>query len=152
MQGHEISQQTQVEHTMLKHLMEGLRVTMSWQVDGDDASRKLSTLRFMVGSFQRHLERLLALEEHDGYMDLAMSGNPQLGRATDSLRAQHQSFRNEATRLLQRLERMSNTDVAGLEETCKELLVLLRKLDEHSRKEIALLQEAFGRDDGGGEG
>jgi hypothetical protein len=33
---------------------------------GPDASRKLSTLRFITGSFQRHLERLLALEEYGG--------------------------------------------------------------------------------------
>ena len=145
----DVARQTQVEHEMLKHVMEGLRITLSWQVEGSDATRKLSTLRFMVGSFQRHLERLLGLEEHEGYMDLAVTTDPRLARATEALRSDHQSFRIEARRLVGRLDRLSNTDLAGLERCCTDLQALLRRLDTHSKKEIALLHEAFGQDDGG---
>jgi hypothetical protein len=38
-----------------KLLMEGLRSTVAWKVQGNDFSRKLSTLRFIVRSFQGHL-------------------------------------------------------------------------------------------------
>lgn len=144
-----VARQTQVEHEMLKHVMEGLRITVSWQVEGTDATRKLSTLRFMLQSFQRHLERLLGLEEHEGYMDLVLDTDPRLARATELLRTEHQTFRTEAHRLVQQLERMQDTDLDGLSEVCSNLLVLLRKIDSHSGKEIALLQEAFARDRGG---
>jgi hypothetical protein len=147
----DVARQTQVEHEMLKLIMEGLRVTAGWQVHGPDASRKLSTLRFIAQSFQRHLERLLDLEEHDGYMDLLATCEPRLGRAADALRAEHDHFRTEARQVAHRLGQLTATDPAALGGVCDDLLALLRRVEEHSGKEIHLLQEAFGRD-GGGEG
>src|SRR5437588_12488067 len=105
----DVARQTQVEHEMLGHIMEALRTAAGWQVRGPDGSRKLSTLRFVAGSFQRHLERLLALEEDDGYMGLVRACAPWLGRATDALRAEHGRFRTEASRLVRRLERLPAT-------------------------------------------
>src|SRR3954471_17253317 len=114
----DVARQTQVEHDMLKHIVEGLRLAAGWQVQGRDGSRKLSTLRFVAQSFQRHLERLLALEEDDGYMGLVRACAPRLGRATDALRAEHGRFRTEASRLVGRLERLPATDLAVLGEVC----------------------------------
>jgi hypothetical protein len=149
MDGQDVARQTQIEHEMLGHLIGGLRVTAGWQVPGPDAPRKLSTLRFLAQSFQRHLERLLALEEDDGYMGLALSSSPQLARATAALKAEHDRFRAEARRAVLRLESLPAE--AALGGACDELLALLADVEAHSRKEIELIQEAFGRD-GGGEG
>ena len=63
----DIAQQTVVEDGILKLLVEGLRSALAWKVT-NDFSRKLSSVRFITQSFQRHLERLMALEEYDGYM------------------------------------------------------------------------------------
>jgi hemerythrin-like domain-containing protein len=145
----DVARQIQVEHELLRHLMEGLRITAGWQVQGPNAARKLSTLQFVVQSFQRHLERLLTLEEHDGYLDLVVACTPWLGRAADGLRAEHDRFRAEARQLVQRLERLTATDASGLDKVCADLLLLLKKIDEHNRKEAALLQEALERDEGG---
>jgi hypothetical protein len=146
----DVARQTQVEHQMLQHIMEGVRITVGWQVEGTDATRKLSTLSFMLQSFQRHLERLLALEEHEGYMDLVPANDARLARIANALKGEHQTFRSEAHRFVQRLERMQSTDLDGLAQVCSELLVLLKKIDAHSSKELALLHEAFGQDSGGG--
>jgi hypothetical protein len=148
-EGQDIARQTQIEHEMLRHLIGGLRAAAGWQVPGPDASRKLSTLRFLAQSFQRHLERLLALEEDDGYMGLALASSPQLARATAALKAEHDRFRVETRRVAQRLESLPAT--ADLGGPCAELLALLGEVEAHSRKEIALIQEAFVQD-GGGEG
>jgi hypothetical protein len=145
----EVARQTQVEQEMLRHIMDGLRTTAGWQVPGPDASRKLSTLRFVAQSFQRHLEHLLALEEYDGYMDMVLACAPWLGRATDALRAEHEGLRREARRLVQRLERLPATDPGALDKVCGALLVLLDKIEGHNDKEVALIQEAFKRDEGG---
>jgi Hemerythrin HHE cation binding domain len=145
----DIARQTQIEQDMLKHIMEGLRISAGWPVLGPDASRKLSSLRFVAQSFQRHLEHLLALEEHDGYMDLVLRCAPHLGRATDVLKDEHEQFRSEARRLVLRLERLPATDLAALDKVCSDLLVVLGKIEEHNAKEIALLQEALDRDEGG---
>jgi hemerythrin-like domain-containing protein len=148
----DVAQQMQVEHGLLQYLLQGLRDTVAWQVPGPDASRKLSTLRFIAQSFQCHLERVLALEEYDGYMGLVRVCCPRLGRATDALRAEHEGFRTEARRIAQRLERLSGTDLAALGQVCADLLALLGQVEGHSSKEMALLQEAFEQDEGGGEG
>jgi hypothetical protein len=145
----DIADQTRIEQDLLRQIMEGLRISTGWQVRGPDASRKLSTLRFATGSFQRHLERLLALEEHDGFMDKVLACAPQLGRATRALRAEHDSFRGEAGRIAQELERLEPTDLAALETVGGELVALLARIEGHNRKELALLLEAFARDEGG---
>ena len=147
-----VAQQMQVEHGLLQYLIQGLRDTVAWQVPGPDASRKLSTLRFIAQSFQRHLEHLLAMEEYDGYMELVRVSWPRLGRAADTLRAEHEGFRTEARRIAQRLERLASTDLAALGQVCADLLALVGQVEGHSKKEMALLQEAFGQDEGGGEG
>jgi hypothetical protein len=149
MDPNDIAAQTRVEHELLHYLIQGLRSTVAWRVQEPNASRKLSTLRFVAQSFQRHLERLLALEEHDGYMGLLGDAVPRLARATDGLRAEHEQFRFEASGIVQQLERLPATDLASLEKVCDELLALIFRIDEHSKREIALLQETFSRDEGG---
>ena len=143
----DVAQQMQVEHGLLQHLIGGLRAA-AWPVPGPDASRKLSTLRFVAGSFQRHLERLLALEEGD-YLGLVRAASPRLVRAADALRAEHERFRTEARRLAQRLERLPGTDPAALGPVCADLLALLGQVEGHSEREMALVHEAFGQDEGG---
>jgi len=145
----DFAQQTSVEHTMLKCLVDSLRATMGWKVAGNDFSRKLSTLRFISHSLQRHLEHLLALEEFDGYMDQVMQSCPQLGKTVDALRQQHETFRHSVRRLVHRLEQTSSTDLASFDGLCEELSVLLDQLEEHNKKEIDLMQEAAEREDGG---
>ena len=149
MDHHNITQQIEVEHQMLAQLMEGLRITTGWQVQGTDASRKLSTLRFVVASFQRHLDRLLTLEEDGGYMDLVGTAYLRLGRVTTALQAEHDLFRTEVRRIAGRLEALSSTDVVDLGSACEALLLLVRQIEKHNRKEIDLLQESLGSESGG---
>jgi len=152
MDRHEVTQQMKVEHGLLQYLIEGLRAAVAWQVPGPDASRKVSSMRFIAESFQRHLERLLALEEYDGYMEVVRASCPRLDRVIDNLRSEHERFRTEARRIVHRLERLPGTNPAGLGQVCTDLLALLGQIEGHSQKEMALVQEAFEQDEGGGEG
>jgi hypothetical protein len=145
----DIAEQTRIEQELLRHVMDVLRLSTTWQVRGPDASRKLSTVRFIMGSFQRHLERLLALEEYDGVVDKVLACAPHLDRATAGLRAEHGSFRNEVSRIVQQLDRLQATDLGALENVGGELVALLDRIEGHNRKELALLLEALGRDEGG---
>src|SRR5262249_7884404 len=145
----DIAEQTRVEQELLRHVMEGLRLSATWQVRGPDASRKLSTLRFVTGSFQRHLERLLALEEDDGFLGQVPACAPRLARATAALRAGPDGSRPEPRRVVQRLEPLPATDPSALEKLGGELVALLDRIEGHNRKEMALLLEAFERDEGG---
>ena len=68
----ESMQQAAVEHEALRHIIGALRTVLDWKPTAGDVSRKLSSLRFIIQSFQRHLERLMALKEQDGYMTEAL--------------------------------------------------------------------------------
>lgn len=147
----DIAQQTLVENGILKKLTEGLRATLAWKVQGSDFSRKLSTLRFMAESFQGHMERLMTLEECDGYMDLVMETTPNLGNAVDALRQEHELFRQRMRRVVHGLEHIATSDHTTFVTICNDLAALLNTVDEHSRKEVDMFQEVF-KNVGGGEG
>jgi len=144
-----ISDQVLVEHEMLMHVTNALRTILDWKARDYDLSRQLSSLRFTCGSFQRHLERLMALEEHDGYMDVVIKSHPEFAKEVDLLRKEHDDFRRTLNRTVHRLERVSPDDRPMFSAVCEELLALLEKVDKHSAKETDLLQEAFLRDEGG---
>jgi hemerythrin-like domain-containing protein len=151
MANQDVAQQISVEHGMLKHITDALQLALGWQLQGDDLSRKVSTVRFISQSLQRHLEHLMALEEYDGYMDMVAASTPHLARRVDGLREEHDQLRQTINRIVPRLERVSHSDHPEFDKLSAELLALVGKLDDHDKKETALLQEAVGRD-GGGEG
>jgi len=144
-----LTEQMLVEHEMLKHIMDGLRAAIGWKLDGDDLSRKLSTISFIAQALQRHLDHLLTLEEYDGYMDAVVNLSPQLSRRVDALRLEHDQFRKATRVAVYRLEHASTTDRTVFHNVCEDLLALLEKLNAHTGKEMTLLQEAFQRDSGG---
>ena len=145
----DIAQQTIIENQLLGYLLAALRQTIAWEVAGADWSRKLSTLRFLSQSFQRHLERLLELEEHDGYMAEVLKTAPALGKEIDALRNEHLQFRDALHRIVPRLERAGPADHARITALGEELLALMTQLEEHNRREEQILQEALLREEGG---
>jgi hypothetical protein len=147
--GGDFTQQALLEHAMLRHLVEGLRATLDWRGQEDDGSRKVSTLRFFTQSFQRHLERLLALEEYDGYLAEVAAASPWLSRRVDGLRGEHEGLRQATRRVVHGLEQMSPPDPAGFVGLCVEVAALLERVEDHGRREMSLLQETFDRDIGG---
>ncbi len=145
----DIANQTVVENRLLQTLMEGISATLAWNVRGNDLSRKLTTLRFITQSLQRHLDHLLGLEEFDGYMDYVVETRPQLSKTVDSLRQEHDAFRNRVRRLVHRLETVSPTDSLGFARICEDLEEFLEKLKDHGKRESEVMQEAFKQVEGG---
>jgi hypothetical protein len=50
---------------------------------------------------------------------------------------------------VQQLERLLATDLPALGQVCDDLLALVCRIEDHNQKEIALIQETFGRHEGG---
>jgi hypothetical protein len=145
------TQQTLQEHALVQTLTEALRLTVGRGAEGDARSPNLSALRFLGRCFQRHLERLLALEEGDGYLDLVVQTSPRLSRAAEALRRDHEHLRRAARSIARRLEHLRPTHPLALAGVGDQVLALLDRFDEHNDKEVALILEALGRE-GGGEG
>jgi hypothetical protein len=71
-------EQTKVESQVLEHVTRALESALGWVVLGKDFSRKLSSVRFGTELYQRHLERLFALEEIDACAKLRQTINQVL--------------------------------------------------------------------------
>jgi hypothetical protein len=143
------SQHVLMEHETLKHLTGALRHTIGWKQPGDDLCRKLSSLRFVAQSFQRHLQRLMALEEEDGYLAVVIESRPQLNNEVATLGQQHDEFRARVRSILDRLDCVAPADHAAFRGVCDDLLALLQTVDDHGKKESDLIQKALLQDEGG---
>src|SRR5271156_5381901 len=106
----DIAQQIHVETGLMKSLVDGLQAILAWRTHGNDFTRKLSTLAFASKSLRRHLERLMNLEETDGYMDVVLETKPNLSKDVDQLRQEHDRFRQATFRIVRRFEQMSAID------------------------------------------
>ncbi len=146
---HEMAQQTEVETGLLKNLSAGLRAVLAWEVQGDDFSRKLSTLLFISRSFKRHLGRLMNLEEVEGYMDIVLETKPFLSKKVHSLKQDHDRFRYAIRRIVHELKQVPPWDAGAFADIGEDLANLLDQLERHGKKEAKLFQEALEQEEGG---
>jgi hemerythrin-like domain-containing protein len=141
--------QAAVEHEALRHIIGALRTVMDWRPGAGDVSRKLASLRFICQSFQRHLERLMALKEENGYMADAVERMPSVAEKVQGLLREHDQLDETLHRLLLKLDQTSSTDQARIDTLSSDVEALLVKLEDHHRREAELMQEAYQRDVGG---
>jgi hypothetical protein len=142
-------QQTKRESQALEHVTRALEVMLGWAVDGDGFSRKLSSVRFFTELYQRHLERLFALEEIDGYMESVSRLQPELTGQVDNLKREHERFRAAVRKMVVRIDLASPINLPEFDATCDELRNTINQVLEHLRREQELLVESFHRDAGG---
>jgi len=152
MQGIDTRSQANVawmEHQILDHIKQALRVTLDWHVPAVGLSRKLSSVQFTLRSFQRHLQRLMDIEEQDGYMVFVSEAKPHLSVRVQRLEHDHEQFRREIEHLLPEVESLSEYECDAFESKCEEIYALLDTVDRHDLEEIELLQESLLFDEGG---
>lgn len=141
--------QALLEHQILQLVASALRLGLSWETASVGFAKKLSSVRFTAQSFQRHLERLMSLEEGGGYMQFVRDRQPGLYDESQTLRREHDGFRQALSRIVRCLEELPAEDLDALDDACHNLEALLDRLDRHHMREIDLIQEAVDRDTGG---
>lgn len=145
----EIAQHAQLELETLGHIKSALANAVAADYPDRQLGRKLANVRFVVGSFQRYVERLFAVEEHDGYMPALAESRPHLRRQIEELRADHHNIRERIRAIVVRLESLSAADVDDFGRLCDDVSKLIRKVDSHTQAEIALLVDVYNLDIGG---
>lgn len=138
-----------MEHEILNHVKQALRVTLGWKVPPEGLPRKLSSVQFTLKSFQRHMERLMNIEEQDGYMTFVEEIKPNMHFRIDRLVDDHHSFRCAMDSLIPKVDSLSEYCENEIETVCGEIYELLDKVDHHDKEEIDLLQESMSYDEGG---
>ena len=141
-------QQTKVESQALEHVTRALEIILGWNVEGEGFCRKLSSVRFFTQLYQRHLERLFALEEIDGYME-SVRLNPELANQVDYLEQEHEQFRTAVRKSVVRIDLASPNQMAEFDSTCKQLRITINQVLEYLRRENELLVGSLNQDTGG---
>jgi hemerythrin-like domain-containing protein len=138
-----------MEHQVFEHIKQALLVTLNWHAPAVGIPRKLSSLQFTIKSFQRHLDRVISIEEEGGYMADAMDTKPHLQDRVDRLAGEHARFRDRLRKLMPALNETKEWDEERFEQVCNELRELIADVDRHNQREIELLQESALVDEGG---
>jgi hypothetical protein len=138
-----------MEHQILEHVKQALRVTLNWQAPTVSMPRKLSSLQFTFKSFQRHFERLISIEEEGGYMAEVIDVKPYFQERVDQLAGDHKRFRTRLRKMLPELNDIQEWEEPRFQQICDELCTLLDEVDAHDLREVELLQESLLSDDGG---
>jgi len=138
-----------MEHRILGHVKQALRVTLHWKAPTVSMPRKLSSLKFTIKSFQRHLERVISIEEEGGYLTEVVERKPYLEDRIDLLAGQHRRFRCRVREVVAELGTVSEWEDDRFLQVCDEIGRLLDDIDRHDSAEIDLLQETLLMDEGG---
>jgi hypothetical protein len=138
-----------IEHQILEHVKQALRVTLEWKAPAVSLPHKMSSVAFTLKSFQRHLERLMAIEEDGGYMAMVSEVSPHLHPRIDHLAHDHDRFRQQIRNIVPCIEELFEWQSVEFSEVCAEVFLLLDEVDLHDLQEISLLQDSLLLDDGG---
>ena len=138
-----------MEHQILDHVKQALRVTLAWQVPSVGLPRKLSSVQFTLKSLQRHLERMMQLEEEDGYMVTVAEMKPNLCFRIERLEKDHAAIRRNLHELVPEVESLSEFQSEQFGNACNKIVQLLELVDRHDTEEVELLQETLLFDEGG---
>jgi hypothetical protein len=147
----EIAQQADVELSILLGIEGTLRVALQWMTRGRGNSRKLSTLKFQMWSFERHLTRLHVLSDHGGYMHVVTDVAPQLADEAEALGRERAGLHADLKRIMMLMERVSQDDADSFARLCQDLGGFLDDLRAQGERERALVRQALAHDGGGAE-
>ncbi len=139
-----------IEHQVLDHVKQALRVTLDWNAPVVSMPRKLSSLQFTMKSFRRHLERVMSIEEEGGYLDEVADVKPNLQSRIESSARRSCPIPGRiradraAARWLERMAGRANSAASATRfASCSTTSIV------HDAREIDLLQESMLMDEGG---
>jgi len=138
-----------MEHQILDHVKQALRVTLDWKAPSIGLPRKMSSVQFTTKSFARHLMRMMDLEERDGYMTVVREQKPHLEHRVEKLERQHAAFRKYLEELTPEVASLTALPEDQFEFVCSRIVELLDRVDQHDLEEIELLQDTLLCDEGG---
>ena len=148
-EAHEIAKQAEVELALLENIRGALQIALDWRTEDRGHVRKLSTLRFVTRSFERHLTRLRMLAEYGGYMHLITDSKPHLANEVAQLRKRRDKLQANLDGIIMRLDHIQPDDGSAFNGLCTELERFLDDLKLHSHKEMELRQHSFAQEEGG---
>ncbi|HYO24748.1 MAG TPA: hemerythrin domain-containing protein [Lacipirellulaceae bacterium] len=144
-----VAQASQLEHQILDHVKQALRITLEWKAPAFGLPRKMSSVQFTMRSFARHLQRMMDLEERDGYLAVVLEEKPNMDTRLKRLQREHREFRAQIEALEPEVASLPALPEEKFELVCSQIMELLDRVDQHDVAEIELIQETLLHDEGG---
>ena len=150
-----LAQACRAEFDMLRSVRGALQKALGWDVANTGFTQKLCSVRFALKSLDRHLQRMMELEERGGYMAVVGDVKPNLRDRVEELQSEHDLLRDEFGRLMTSFDSLPGVVALNAQQQqqfcdlCDRLDNLLFRLDRHEENETELLQEVLLYDEGG---
>jgi hemerythrin-like domain-containing protein len=140
-----------VENQVLDHVKRALRNTLTSDTERMGLERKVSSVRFVTESLERHLQRMLDFEDEVGLVDPLEANKPHLVEKAASLQREHEQIRLLLQDLSEAAANLTSAEETYFHAFCQHAASFLNTLDKHENQEIEVLQQIY-TDDEGGEG
>lgn len=144
-----VAKQAILELDIIGHAREALTAVTQADFHETQLIRKLDALRFVLESFQRHVERLFTLEEQSGYIPALSESHPHLSSTIERLQRQHRGLTRSIQQLVTRVESISPSSSMEFAALCKDISRMTNEFVAHTHAETLLLQDAYDQDTGG---
>jgi hypothetical protein len=111
--------------------------------------RKVQGVRFVIEALERHLRRLMDLEEREGCLAWIEESKPSLSLVAASLCAEHDRFRMRLKEIVPRWEAAGQLDAEEFDALCDSVRSFLAAVERHESRERDLMYTALYDDEGG---
>jgi hypothetical protein len=137
------------ESDAVHNLKAALRAAISWDPKAVGMARKVQGVRFVIEALERHLQRLMDLEEREGCLAWIEECKPTLYSMAAALRAEHDRFRMHLKEIVPRWEAAAKMHEDEFNELCDSVRTFLAAVERHEGRERDLMYSALCDDEGG---
>ena len=137
------------ESDAVQNLKAALKAAISWDVKAVGMQRKVQGVRFVIEALERHLEKLMDLEEHEGCLAWVGETKPNLQTLASALCAEHERFRIRLKEIVPRWEAAALLQNDEFNDLCDSVRSFLAAVERHESRERDLMYSALCDDEGG---
>lgn len=137
------------ESDAVHNLKAALRAAIAWDPKAVGMGRKVQGVRFVIEALERHMEKLMDLEEREGCLAWVEEYKPTLCTLAATLRAEHDRFRMHLKEIVPRWESAAQMNTEEFDELCDGVRSFLAAVERHESRERDLMYSALCDDDGG---
>jgi hypothetical protein len=137
------------ESDAVHNLKSALRAAISWDAQSVGMQRKVQGVRFVIEALERHMRKLMDLEEREGCLAWIGDCKPNLQSLAAALCAEHDRFRMRLKEIVPRWEAAVLMQADEFNELCDNVRSFLASVERHEARERDLMYSALCDDDGG---
>lgn len=139
------------ESDAVHNLKAALHAAIAWDVRVVGMNRKVQGVRFVIEALERHMEKLMDLEEREGCIAWIGENKPTLYSLAAALCEEHDRFRTRLKEIVPRWELAATMQADEFDELCESVRSFLDSVERHETRERDLIYSALWCDHEGGE-